>query len=118
MSPGGSAPSSTEEIKERAIAELTDFAKQSLVQGLYSQRAALLEAQQKAQQELAELESRLVALHLPDRIRAYEKRIAELETQLDTRSDELRELTHATLLVLRHKLEEERQSEGRVSRFN
>jgi hypothetical protein len=117
--PANVAPSSApQELKERALAELTDFAKQSLVQGLYSQRAALLEAHQKAQQELAEIEARVVALHLPDRIRAYEKRIAELEKDLETRSDELRELTQATLQVLRQKLEEEKQNEAKAGRFN
>ena len=116
--PGSATPLVQEEMKERALAELTSFAKQSLVQGLYSQRVALLEAQQKAQQELAELENRLVALHLPDRIQAYEKRIAELEKELETRSDELRELTHATLQVLRQKLEEEKLKEEKTSRLN
>jgi hypothetical protein len=115
--PAGSDPSAQQELKERALADLTEFAKQSLVQGLYSQRKALLEAQQKAQQELAALESRLVALHLPDRIQAYEKRIAELEKQLESRGDEVRELTSATLLLLRQKLEEERQLERKASRF-
>ena len=106
------------QMKERALADLTDFAKQSLVQGLYSQRAALLEVHQQAQQELAALESRVVALHLPERIQAYEKRIAELEGELASRSDELRELTLATLQVLRQKLEEEKQKESKPGRFN
>jgi concanavalin A-like lectin/glucanase superfamily protein len=106
------------ELKQRALAELTDFAKESLVQGLYSQRQALLKAQQSAQQELAELESRLSALHLPDRVHAYQKRIAELEAKLETRDDEMRELTTATLLLLRQKLEEEKQHVHERSRFN
>ncbi len=106
------------EMKERALADLTDFAKQSLVQGLYSQSSALLEVHQKAQQELAELEARVVALRLPDRIHAYEKRIAELESQLDSRSDELHELTQATLQVLRQRLEEEKEKEKKPGRFN
>jgi Concanavalin A-like lectin/glucanases superfamily len=105
-------------MKERALADLTDFAKQSLVQGLYSQRAALLETHQQAQAELAQLEARVVALHLPERIQAYETRIAELEGQLTNRSDELRELTLATLHVLREKLEEEKQKEPKPGRFN
>jgi len=105
-------------LKERALADLTDFAKQSLVQGLYSQRAALLETHQKAQEELAQLEARVVALRLPERIQAYETRIAELEGQLTNRSDELRELTLATLQVLRQKLEEEKQKETKPGRFN
>lgn len=116
--PAGTAPGvhGDKELKDRALADLADFAKQSLVQGLYSQRAALLETHQKAQEELARLEARVVALQLPERIQAYEKRIAELEGELGTRSDELRELTVATLHVLREKLEEEKQKE--VSRFN
>jgi hypothetical protein len=106
------------DMKERALAELTEFAKQSLVQGLYSQRNALLETQQKAQRELVELEARLIALKLPDRILAYEKRIIELERELESRSGELRELTHATLSLLRRKVDEERQLERATRRFN
>jgi hypothetical protein len=106
----------TAEIKERALAELTEFAKESLVQGLYSQRAALLDAQKKAQQELADLEVRLASLQLPERIRAYEQRIAELEAELETRGEELREVTQATLLVFRRKLAEEKQSEATAHR--
>lgn len=105
-------------LKERALADLTDFAKQSLVQGLYSQRAALLETHQKAQEELAQLEARVVALRLPERIQAYETRIGELEKELTNRGDELRELTLATLQVLRQKLEEEKQKETKPGRFN
>jgi hypothetical protein len=110
--------SADQELKQRALAELTEFAKQSLVQGLYSQRNALLETQQKAQRELAELEARVVALQLPDRIQAYEKRIAELQKELETRTGEVRELTSATLLLLRRKLEEEKQLERKTNRFN
>ena len=123
--PGGAAGALTEggaqneqTMKERALADLTDFAKQSLVQGLYSQRAVLLETHQKAQEELAQLEARVVALRLPERIQAYETRIAELEGQLTNRSDELRELTLATLHVLRQKLEEEKLKETKPGRFN
>lgn len=107
-----------EAMKERALADLTDFAKQSLVQGLYSQRAALLETHQKAQEELAQLEARVLALRLPERIQAYETRIAELEGELTSRGDELRELTLATLQVLRQKLEEEKLKETKPGRFN
>ena len=111
-------PDGSGELKERALAELTEFAKQSLVQGLFSQRNVLLETHQKAQLELAELEARLVSLHLSDRVQAYEKRIAELEKELESRSGEVRELTRATLLLLRKKLEEEKQLERKTGRFN
>jgi hypothetical protein len=103
-----------------AHAELTEYAKQSLVQGLYSQRQALIETQKRAQHDIAELEARLTALHLPlqERIRAYEKRLAELEKQLDSRNDEMHELTQVTLRLMREKLEEEKARQRGESRFN
>jgi len=107
-------------LREKMASELTEFAKQSLVQGLYSQRSQLIEAQQKARQELAELEARLASLHLPlqERIRAYETRIAELEKQLETRDGEMREMIHATLLLLRERMEKEKAGGFDVPRFN
>jgi hypothetical protein len=101
-------------VKNPALAELTEFAKQSLVQGLYSQRQALIETQKKAQEELAELESKLGQLQLPlqDRIRAYEKRIEELEKQLESRDEEMHEITRITLQLVREKLEEEKERAG------
>jgi hypothetical protein len=110
----------TRALREKMASELTEFAKQSLVQGLYSQRSKLIEAQQKAQQELAELEARLASLHLPvqERIRAYELRIAELEKQLETRDDEMREMIRATLLLIRERLEQEKAGGYDIPRFN
>jgi hypothetical protein len=115
--PASSTPAK-DELKERALAELTDFAKQSLVQGLYSQRAALLEAQKQAQLELAELEARVMALRLPERIHAYEQRIADLEAQLETRGEEFREVAQATIKALRQKLETEKLKAEKPSSFN
>jgi hypothetical protein len=114
---GGNSPPFTHEA---AIAELTAFAKQSLVQGLYEQRNALIETQKQAQQALIELEQRLAALHLPqqERIHAYERRITELEKELETRGEEVRELTQATLLLVRRKLEEEKGLGQRRDQFN
>ena len=110
----------TQALREKMASDLTEFAKQSLVQGLYSQRSKLLEAQQKAQQELVELEARLASLHLPlqERIRAYETRIAELEKQLETRDGEMREMIRATLLLIRERLEKEKAGGFDVPRFN
>jgi hypothetical protein len=107
-------------LREKIMPEVAEFAKQSLVQGLYAQRNALLETQQKAQQALAQLESQLTSLHLPlqERIRAYEKRISELEKEVETQGEEMRELTRATLALVRKKLEDEKEL-GRISgRFN
>jgi len=107
-------------LREKIMPELTEFAKQSLVQGLYAQRNALIERQQKAQQALVEFESRLAALQLPfqERIRAYEKRIAELEKEVETQGEEMRELTRATLVLVRKKLEDEQEHERTRGRFN
>lgn len=107
-------------LREKILPELTEFAKQSLVQGLYAQRNVLLETQLQAQRALAELESRLSTLQTPlrERIRLYEQRIAELEREVETQGDEVRELTRATLTLVRRKLEDERQSERLQSRFN
>jgi hypothetical protein len=104
-------------LKEKVGPDLAEFAKETLVQGLYTQRNTLLETQIKAKQTLVELESRLSELHLPaqERIRAYENRIAELEKQLESRGDEMRELTRATLLLIKEKLEQERHED---TRFN
>lgn len=104
-------------LDEKVGPELKEFAKQALVQGLYHQRNVLMETQLRAQQALAELETRLSELHLPvhERIHAYEKRIAELEKELETRGEEMRELTKATLLLVKQKLEQEREgSESRI----
>jgi hypothetical protein len=128
----GAAPPGSENWRERALSaealaakqsqilgekvgpELTEFAKQALVQGLYSQRQKLLETQKQAQAALSELELRLNELQLPvqERIQAYEKRVAELEKKLETRDDEMRELTQATLLLIRQKLEQEKNYPG------
>jgi hypothetical protein len=105
-------------LKERALEELTEFAKESLVQGLFTQRAALLEANRKAQTELVALEERLATLSVGERIRAYEERIENLEQQLATRGSEVKELTSATLKLLRAKLEEERRKATPPARFN
>jgi hypothetical protein len=105
-------------LRRQAVAELAEFAKQSLVQGLYSQRKELADTQQEAQQQLVALEERLAALHLPlqQRIQAYEARIAGLEKELETRGAEVRELVQAALLLTRQRLE--KTKEHSASRLN
>jgi len=107
-------------LREKMIPELTEFAKQSLVQGLVTQRNLLLETQRKAQQALLELESRMSVLQTPlqERIRVYETRIAELEQAVQTQGEEVRELTRATLALVRTKLAEERGNQQLHPQFN
>lgn len=103
-------PANPDELKRQALDDLKNFAKESLVQGLYSQRAALLEAHKQAAQDVANLEIRLMSMRLPERIQGYEQRITELEGELATREGELREMTLATLQLLRQKVSEEKRS--------
>jgi hypothetical protein len=113
------ARNQAEILREKVGPELTAFAKGALVQGLYSHQNALIEVERRAQQELMELEARLARLHLPlaERIQVYERRIAELEKQMSVRNDEMRELTSATLQLVRQRLAEEKQREPET-RFN
>lgn len=96
-------------LREKLMPELTEFVKQSLVQGLAAQRDALLAMQQQALQSLLEMETRLAGLHAPlqERIRAYETRIAELEQEISQQGAEMRELTRTILQLMRQKLEDE-----------
>ena len=55
---------------------------------------------------------------LLQRSRVLESCIAELEARLEDRNDELRELTEATLGLLRQKLNEEKLKEARSNRLN
>ena len=117
LSMGALSEAEAQAQRDRVVSELTEYAKERLVQGLYSQRKDLAETQQKAQQALAELEARLTALHLPmqQRIAAYEERIAQLQKELETRDGEMRELIQATVLLVRERLEETKERDA--SRF-
>jgi hypothetical protein len=92
------------------LAHLARLMKTRVVQRLTWQRGDLLDAQEKAAAEMAEMEERLRKIHAPlqDRLRAYEKRIAELDKELSARGEENRELIKAKILMARKQLEAER----------
>ena len=73
-------------IRSGVVAQLKDKAVSSLV----SQRSDMMNAQQAAAAEMAELERRLSELHTPlqDRLRAYEGKIADLEKALAAKGEE------------------------------
>jgi len=98
-------------IREQLMPELREFVQHSVVQGLAAQRDTLLSMQQQALQSVLELESRLAELHAPlqERIRAYENRIRELETELGAQNAEVRELTRTMLDMMRQRLGAERK---------
>jgi cytochrome c-type biogenesis protein CcmH/NrfG len=66
---------------------------------------------------MAQLEARLARVHAPleERLQTYEKRIAELESDLAARNAENRELIEAKIHLAREKLAAERNTELRES---
>ena len=70
----------------------------------------MLDAQKSAADELAELERRLDELHAPlqERLRAYEKRVVELELSLAAKGQENRQLLEAKIQLTRKQIEAER----------
>jgi hypothetical protein len=111
---------------EEAVAAVrTDLAphlaralKEALVQELAIQRKELLQAQQLAAAEIAQLSLHLDELKAPmqERLRSYETRIQELEKELTARSEENRVLLQLKIEMVRHQLEIER-SRNRIT-FN
>jgi hypothetical protein len=97
-------------LKARLMPQLARWMMGELMQRLLSQRAGLLTSQQQAEQEVAELEKRLEKLHAPleDRLKAYERRIADLERELAAKGEENRELLKARIDSARKKLASER----------
>lgn len=85
--------------------------REKVFQTAFRQRAELLSVQQRAEAEMSELERRLEELHTPlqDRIRAYERRIEELERDLAAKGEENRELIGARISVTRQQLNVERE---------
>jgi hypothetical protein len=89
---------------------LAQALKEALVQELAIQRKELLQAQQIAIAEIAQLAHHLDELKAPlqERLRSYETRIQELEKELRARTEENRELLKLKIEIMRHQLEVER----------
>ncbi len=88
---------------------LAQALKEALVQELAVQRRELLQAQQIAAAEIAQLTHRLDELRAPiqERLCAYEMRIQELEKELAARNKENRELLKLKIEMFRRQLEVE-----------
>lgn len=80
-----------------------------MLQRMLWQRRALLASQQQAERDIAHLTERLDSIHasLEQRLNAYERRIAELETELASKDQQNQELLRARLEWTRQKLAEE-----------
>ncbi len=89
---------------------LMGWMREKLFRTLFRHRNELLAAQQKAEEEMSELEQRLEQLHTPlqERIHAYEARILELEKELAEKGEANRHLIGARIHVARQHLVAER----------
>lgn len=95
-----------EAIRQGALGWMRD----KIFRSMYQQRADMLSTQQLAEAEVAELEQRLEQLLVPlqGRIKAYEKRIAELEDELATQDGRDPRIIDARISGVRQQLEVER----------
>jgi hypothetical protein len=100
-------------LRAALIPELARWLMSKVVQGLALQGRELQQTQQRAEQELAELEKRLAGAQAPleERLKAYEQRIGELENDLSAKGEENRELIKTTIAMVRKRLETERSKE-------
>ena len=86
---------------------LAQVLKEALVQELAVQRKDLLQAQQIAATEIAQLTQHLDEVRAPiqERLRSYEARIQELEQELAARTEENRELLKLKIEMMRRQIE-------------
>ncbi len=97
-------------LRTKMLPHLARWMVQEFAQRLLSQRREILSEHQTAEREVADLADRLEQVHAPleDRLRAYEKRIVELEAELVEKGEQNRALIQARIESTRHRLETER----------
>lgn len=98
-------------VRSGLVGQLAQWMAHRMTQKLVSDRAELLEVQQRAAVEMAELAERLEKIHAPlqERLLAYEQRIADLEKELSLKTEENRELIRAKIEIIRKQWEIERE---------
>ena len=104
------ADKATALLRARLMPQMARWMMGELIQRLLAHRSDLVHSQQRAEDDVAELEKRLEKIHAPlaERLAAYEKRIAELERDLAAKGEENRELIEAKIELARKKLATER----------
>lgn len=104
------AEKATALLRARLMPQMARWMMGELIQRLLAHRSDLVHSQQRAEDDVAELEKRLEKIHAPlaERLAAYEKRIAELERDLAAKGEENRELIEAKIELARKKLATER----------
>ena len=86
------------------MGQLARFLTQDFVKKLVSQRAELMDTQNQAANEMDLLAERLEKLEGAQPREFYERRIAELEKQLATKSEENRTLLQARIEIARKQM--------------
>jgi hypothetical protein len=101
----GVQPASND-LRSRVAPHLARLLMNKLVRHLLWQRTSLLDTQEQAASDMAELESRLQKVNAPlqERLRAYEERIGELEKELAQKGEENRELIRLKIQLMRKEL--------------
>lgn len=104
------ADKATALLRARLMPQMARWMMGELVQRLLAHRSDLVHSQQRAEDDVAELEKRLEKIHAPlaERLAAYEKRIAELERELAAKGEQNKELIEAKIELARKKLATER----------
>ena len=108
------AQNATAMLRTKMLPHMARWMMQEFMQRLLLQRRAILTDHQTAEREVAEIAERLEHVHAPleERLRAYEKRIAELETELAAKGEQNLELIKARIESTRKKLDGERTPEN------
>ena len=110
------AQRATELAKRGLMRHLADWLKGRLVQRLASDRKQLIDTQNAAAQKMQIVDERLAKIEnqLRSRYQAYERRITELEKELDEAREENRELIRAKIAQVRAQMEKERMAAQRA----
>jgi hypothetical protein len=105
------AEAKAERVEQALRTGVLRWMRDRLFSTLFRHRSELLDAQQKAEAEMVELEQRLAQLQTPlqERIHAYEARIVELEKELAEKGEANRKLLGARIHVARQHLTVERE---------
>jgi hypothetical protein len=100
-------------LKANLFPQFARWMMNEVMQRLLSQRSESYTTQHLAEQGVAELAERLASVHAPleERMKAYERRIAELEAELAAKGEQNLELIKAKIETTRKKLEGETSSE-------
>ena len=107
-------------LRKKIMPELTEFAKQSLVQGLYAQRNALMEGNKRRNKPSPNLNRGWRPFNCRSRsaFALMKSASSNSKKEVETQGEEMRELTRATLVLVRKKLEDEQEHERTQRRFN